>query len=143
MTRGRVISRPSPHGFPHLSPLKPQHPSIQSPHISYKSLYKAGFKALFEMSNHDAELLNESEEVYDDFLLSHCCVCNKEEHGLMVSCDNETCAIQWFHAACVGLSAKTVPEGSWICPPCSGKLYDINIKFTETTKKTNKHIHLL
>ena len=32
------------------------------------------------------------------------CVCNRVSFGEMIACENETCAVEWFHFACVGLS---------------------------------------
>jgi hypothetical protein len=44
------------------------------------------------------------------------CLCDKPAYGEMVGCDNDSCAREWFHLACVGL--KAAPSGSWYCPPC-------------------------
>ena len=44
------------------------------------------------------------------------CVCQKEEYGRIILCDNNTCKLGWFHFACVGLSHK--PSGKWYCPDC-------------------------
>lgn len=47
------------------------------------------------------------------------CVCRRPDDGqLMVCCENEHCAIQWFHAACVGLSGAAAKEGRWWCEMC-------------------------
>ncbi|KAI8820965.1 uncharacterized protein EV422DRAFT_528576 [Fimicolochytrium jonesii] len=51
---------------------------------------------------------SEDEEVY--------CICQQVSHGDMVACDNQGCAIEWFHYACVGLT--TPPKGSWYCTTC-------------------------
>lgn len=34
----------------------------------------------------------------------------------MVGCDNDDCPYEWFHLACLGLSAA--PTGSWLCDNC-------------------------
>ena len=44
------------------------------------------------------------------------CLCEGPEYGEMIACDNEDCAIEWFHLGCVGL--KTAPKGKWKCPEC-------------------------
>lgn len=44
------------------------------------------------------------------------CVCQRVSFGDMVACDNEQCAIQWFHWGCVGLREE--PAGEWLCPDC-------------------------
>ncbi|XP_070576143.1 uncharacterized protein [Ptychodera flava] len=49
------------------------------------------------------------------------CICKGEETEFMVACDNEKCAIEWWHYACAGLTPKTVPDGDWICPKCKGE----------------------
>ena len=36
----------------------------------------------------------------------------------MIGCDNEHCAIEWFHFNCVNLTHK--PKGKWFCPKCRG-----------------------
>lgn len=63
------------------------------------------------------------------------CICNQVSYGEMVACDNEDvsacpfgpslilsssqCEIEWFHYACVALSAA--PKGKWFCPQCLNK----------------------
>jgi inhibitor of growth protein 1 len=47
---------------------------------------------------------NENEPLY--------CLCNRISFGDMVECDNEACAIEWFHFSCVGL--KKAPKGKWL-----------------------------
>ena len=44
------------------------------------------------------------------------CLCQAEEHGKMVQCENPSCKYVWFHFSCVGL--KRSPKGSWFCPQC-------------------------
>ena len=39
-------------------------------------------------------------------------------YGEMIGCDNDSCAIEWFHFNCVGLTNK--PKGKWYCPKCRG-----------------------
>jgi Histone-lysine N-methyltransferase NSD-like, PHD zinc finger 1/Inhibitor of growth proteins N-terminal histone-binding len=46
------------------------------------------------------------------------CYCKQISHGEMIACDNEDCAIEWFHFKCVGL--KRQPKGKWYCDECSG-----------------------
>eukprot|EP01102_Stenamoeba_stenopodia_P003757 TRINITY_DN1390_c0_g13_i3.p2 TRINITY_DN1390_c0_g13~~TRINITY_DN1390_c0_g13_i3.p2 ORF type:complete len:539 (-),score=232.86 TRINITY_DN1390_c0_g13_i3:2506-4122(-) len=47
------------------------------------------------------------------------CLCNKPFAGeTMIECDQCT---NWFHPECVGLTETTIPEGSYICPPCQEK----------------------
>ena len=48
---------------------------------------------------------NEDEPTY--------CYCNQVSYGEMVACDNVQCPMEWFHLACVNLSAP--PKGSWFC----------------------------
>lgn len=51
---------------------------------------------------------NEDEPTY--------CYCNQVSYGEMVACDGEDCEREWFHLACVNLSAP--PKGSWFCDVC-------------------------
>lgn len=46
------------------------------------------------------------------------CLCQQVSYGEMIGCDNEACAIEWFHFNCVGLTSK--PKGKWFCPKCRG-----------------------
>ena len=49
-------------------------------------------------------------------------VCNGEvyhsmqESGNMIGCENDDCAIQWFHVEC--LRIKHIPKKAWYCPEC-------------------------
>lgn len=45
------------------------------------------------------------------------CICQKEDHGWMVECENKDCPIGWFHYTCVGL--KKAPKGEWLCLYCA------------------------
>ena len=47
------------------------------------------------------------------------CYCKTGEHGTMIGCDNENCAISWYHIDCLKL--KRVPSGKWYCPDCRRK----------------------
>lgn len=44
------------------------------------------------------------------------CVCQRVAYGPMVQCDDDSCAISWFHYECVGLAAE--PKGLWYCSGC-------------------------
>lgn len=64
------------------------------------------------------------------------CVCQAPAHGKMLSCDNETCLVEWFHLSCVGL--KEPPKvGKWYCPECYELLGDPN----GPKKKRRKTLH--
>jgi len=45
------------------------------------------------------------------------CLCRQVAYGEMIACDNEECAIEWFHYSCVNLNKK--PRSTWLCPDCS------------------------
>jgi hypothetical protein len=47
------------------------------------------------------------------------CVCRQIAFGEMIACDNEDCAVEWFHYSCVNLNKK--PKSSWLCPDCQYK----------------------
>lgn len=47
------------------------------------------------------------------------CFCRQIAFGDMIACDNEECAIEWFHYGCVNLSKQ--PRNKWLCPDCSKK----------------------
>ncbi|KAI0646760.1 hypothetical protein C8Q79DRAFT_956313 [Trametes meyenii] len=45
------------------------------------------------------------------------CFCNQVSFGDMIACDNPTCAREWFHIGCVGLTK--IPKGKWFCRECA------------------------
>lgn len=47
------------------------------------------------------------------------CSCRRIAFGDMIACDNESCAIEWFHYPCVGLTK--MPRNTWYCPSCKTK----------------------
>lgn len=45
------------------------------------------------------------------------CICRRPEYGAMVECCNEDeCAIGWYHAACVGMTVLPGLRGEWRPP---------------------------
>ena len=44
------------------------------------------------------------------------CLCRRVAFGEMIACDNDECAVEWFHYECVNLTKK--PRNTWICPTC-------------------------
>lgn len=46
------------------------------------------------------------------------CTCRQIAFGDMIACDNEECAIEWFHYACVNI---THPRSVWLCSDCTRK----------------------
>ena len=53
------------------------------------------------------------------------CYCNQVSYGEMVACDMETCAREWFHLDCAGLTKAPTKNGEY-CVPLDDNLY----KFT-------------
>ena len=49
------------------------------------------------------------------------CVCNRVSFGEMIACENEACAVEWFHFACVGLSTDAKIKGKWYCNACAAE----------------------
>ena len=47
------------------------------------------------------------------------CFCRQIAFGDMIACDNEECAIEWFHYQCVNLTKQ--PRNKWLFPDCSRK----------------------
>ena len=47
------------------------------------------------------------------------CYCQRVSFGEMIACDNEDCAIEWFHFECVGLTPENRPKGKWYCKECT------------------------
>jgi hypothetical protein len=50
---------------------------------------------------------------------SEYCTCGTPADNDMIACDGTDCEQEWFHFACVGLTAATVPEGEWYCDDCA------------------------
>ena len=48
------------------------------------------------------------------------CSCDQVESGHMLCCDNENCAIQWFHYVCTGI--ERAPKGKWFYLDCRKSL---------------------
>jgi inhibitor of growth protein 4 len=53
------------------------------------------------------------------------CLCRGPSRGNMISCENESCPIEWFHYECVGL--KVAPK-VWYCRDCSKKRKRAKVK---------------
>ncbi|KAF7302653.1 Chromatin modification-related protein [Mycena chlorophos] len=48
------------------------------------------------------------------------CVCQRQSFGDMVACDGDACRWEWFHLACLGMTAT--PQGDkWYCDDCKAK----------------------
>ena len=45
------------------------------------------------------------------------CICRQIAYGDMIACDNEDCAIEWFHIKCTNLSK--LPRNKWLCSDCA------------------------
>ncbi|GMR41802.1 hypothetical protein PMAYCL1PPCAC_11997, partial [Pristionchus mayeri] len=69
---------------------------------------KTGNTTAKRSSNRNAKKTKEDEPTY--------CHCNRISFGEMVGCDNEKCAIEWFHFECINIKVK--PKGKWYCPDC-------------------------
>ncbi len=50
------------------------------------------------------------------------CYCNRVSFGEMIACENEECAIEWFHLQCVGIDPAAKPAGDWYCKECTEAL---------------------
>jgi len=69
------------------------------------------------------------------------CVCNRVSFGEMIACENETCAVEWFHFACVGLSTDAKIKGKWFCNACAAekrRLKKLEAKLTQDAKREKK-----
>jgi hypothetical protein len=51
------------------------------------------------------------------------CTCRKVSYGKMIGCENDSCKIEWFHYACVGLTSnlQQAPD-VWYCRDCREEL---------------------
>ena len=57
------------------------------------------------------------------------CICRKPDDGRpMVACDNQKCALTWWHVDCVarhiatrGVGSMPDEASSWFCPTCTGE----------------------
>ena len=64
----------------------------------------------------DKVTTNEVDNTTDDdeivTIQSQWCYCkNDDNYDDMIACDNNACAIQWFHYSFVNITANQVPEG--------------------------------
>ncbi|CDO91764.1 unnamed protein product [Kluyveromyces dobzhanskii CBS 2104] len=52
------------------------------------------------------------------------CFCRDVSYGPMIACDNDSCAIEWFHYPCVGLTEAPSTRNKWFCSDMCRKQYD-------------------
>ena len=73
-----------------------------------------------DFSENEAELGEISDISFgsDDASLPQYCVCGLPATSEMITCDAETCKIEWFHFLCVGFTADTIPSEQWVCEFC-------------------------
>ncbi|KAF2830098.1 hypothetical protein CC86DRAFT_180473 [Ophiobolus disseminans] len=51
-------------------------------------------------------------------ILEDWCTCHSPDNGdLMICCENNDCAVKWYHGRCVGL--KKAPASRWWCAACA------------------------
>ncbi|KAJ6691956.1 PHD FINGER FAMILY PROTEIN [Salix purpurea] len=55
-----------------------------------------------------------TEDASDDWNSDECCLCKMD--GNLICCDGCPAA---YHAKCVGVANKSLPEGDWYCPECA------------------------
>ena len=61
------------------------------------------------------------------------CYCQKSEDVTQdwIGCDNQNCAIEWFHTKCLNIT--TIPKHRWYCPDCR-KLPEFNVRKKKKSK---------
>lgn len=64
----------------------------------------------------DVVIENQMEEVKVTEAEQLFCICHQPDYGKMITCDNKTCDIVWFHYSCVNIRRK--PRGKWLCSSC-------------------------
>ena len=45
------------------------------------------------------------------------CICGEPSTMEMIVCDDDQCAVVWWHYSCAGVSADALPD-TWICNQC-------------------------
>ena len=65
----------------------------------------------------DKVITNEVDNITDDAeiftMQSQWCYCkNDDSYDDMIACDNNACAVQWFHYWYINITANQVPKGS-------------------------------
>ncbi|KAG4106345.1 hypothetical protein H8356DRAFT_1628677 [Neocallimastix lanati (nom. inval.)] len=76
-------------------------------------------------SNNDKSVMMPSDLEIDPDEPTYC-KCHQVSFGEMIACDNEDCAIEWFHYSCVGLVGP--PKGKWYCDDCAALMAKKNKK---------------
>lgn len=56
------------------------------------------------------------------------CFCRDVSYGPMIACDNKSCAIEWFHYQCVGLTEAPADNEKWFCSDKCRKEYEDAMK---------------
>ncbi|QEU62429.1 Yng1 [Kluyveromyces lactis] len=119
---GHLKKQPKLKPLPHHKPIKIK--------ITMKSRYPEAEREQKliqqEHVNHD-KTQNPEAEMY--------CFCRDVSYGPMVACDNESCAIEWFHYPCVGLSAAPKPNEKWFCSDMCRKQYSNHRKKSKKRKR--------
>ncbi|KAJ7070663.1 hypothetical protein C8F01DRAFT_1013440 [Mycena amicta] len=49
------------------------------------------------------------------------CVCQRQSFGEMIACDGDRCQWEWFHLACIGMTATPSGNEKWYCENCKAK----------------------
>lgn len=60
------------------------------------------------------------------------CTCNREAFGAMIACDNDQCAIEWFHYSCVGLVEE---PSEWLCRQCQNAEKEKNSRISDVLEE--------
>ncbi len=76
----------------------------------------AFYLSLPENGSHNKEILAKLKYHHRIMKMKALGVIAESHKEVMVGCDNEKCAIKWFHLSCLGMSEA--PSGKWICPTC-------------------------
>ena len=98
--------------------------------------YLAGFFSSDSDDLSEEEVIPEHPEPTDAEQEKMWCVCNRSESGEMIACDNDNCAVEWFHFQCVNI--KRAPRGKWFCPTCSGGSSKRKLNFEESHANDKK-----
>jgi len=127
-TQANMHAMPAPTSSPGTIPAEPQsssppphlYPNVNTTNSASQPHATASRQPLDPPSDAEGEVEaeGEGEADEDDPNEPRYCTCGQISYGDMIACDNDGCAREWFHLACVGLARAPRGNAKWYCEEC-------------------------
>ena len=105
------------------------------------------FSDLSDLSDQELDAKDVSEPDYEsDDDGRQYCICREPSTMEMIACDNDQCAVIWWHYGCAGVTADAIPD-TWICNQCipgssAEEIGKLVVKWKNGRVKKNKRMIL-